>query len=72
MYYLEIGHHKRFSHVAVMGGKNRIRINSCMADEKVSFESLKGILKEPCKAVIEAGRNWGIMCDLLKELDIEG
>lgn len=71
MYYLGIDHHKRFSQVTVMDEKDKIRINSSMANEKASFESLKIILREPCKAVIEAGRNWGMMYDLLKDLDIE-
>jgi len=71
MYYLGIDHHKRFSQVAVMDEKGKIRINSSMVNEKASFESLKEILKEPCKAVVEAGRNWGVMYDLLEELGIE-
>jgi len=42
-----------------------------MVNEKAFFESLKRILKEPCKAAIEAGRNWGMMYHLPEELDIE-
>lgn len=71
MYYPGIDHHKRFSQVTVMDEKGKTRINSSMANEKASFESLKTILKEPCKAVIEAGCNWGIMYDLLEGLGIE-
>ena len=43
-----------------MDEKGKIRINSSMVNEKASFQSLKRILKEPCRAVIEAGRNWGM------------
>ena len=32
---------------------------------------VKQYLREPCRGVIEAGRNWGMMYDLLEELDIE-
>ena len=71
MYYLGIDHHKRFSQVAAMDEKDKTRINSSMVNEKASFESLKTILKEPCEAAIEAGRNWGMMYHLLEELGIE-
>ena len=71
MYYLGIDHHKRYSQVAVVDEKGKVRINSSVVNQKASFESLKRILKGPCKAVIEAGRKWGMMYDLLEELDIE-
>jgi len=71
MYYLGIDHHKRFSQVAVMDEKGKVHTNGKIANEKAAFAVLKQYLKEPCKAVIEAGRNWGIMYDLLEELDIE-
>ena len=44
-----------------------------MANEKTSFEVLKRHLNgnEPLRAVIEAGRNWGVMYDLLEEVGID-
>jgi len=71
MYYLGIDHHKRFSQVAVMGEKGKVHINCKMANEKASFDVLKKRLGEPLKAVIDAGRNWGMMYDLLEELEID-
>lgn len=71
MYYLGIDHHKRFSQVAVMDEKGEVHMNGKIANEKRDFTLLKKYLREPCKAVIEAGRNWGMMYDLLEELDIE-
>ena len=71
MYYLGIDHHKKFSQVAVMDEKGEVQVNARIPNEKEAFTSLKEYLKEPCKAVLEAGRNWGMMYDLLEELDVE-
>ena len=71
MYYLGIDHHKRYSQVAVMDEKGTVRSNGKIANEKKAFALLKEYYKEPCRAVIEAGRNWGMMYDLLEELDIK-
>lgn len=71
MYYLGIDHHKRYSQVAVVDEKGTVRTNGKIANEKKAFALLKEYYKEPCRAVIEAGRNWGMMYDLLEELDIK-
>ena len=71
MYYLGIDHHKRYSQVAVMDEKGTVRTNGKIANEKKAFALLKEYYKEPCRAVIEAGRNWGMMYDLLEGLDIK-
>ncbi len=71
MYYFGIDHHKRFSQVAVMDEKGEVHMNGKIANEKVAFALFKEYLREPCKVVIEAGRNWGMMYDLLEELHIE-
>ncbi len=71
MYYLGIDHHKRYSQVAVVDEKGTVRSNGKIANEKKAFALLKEYYKEPCRAVIEAGRNWGMMYDLLEELDIK-
>ncbi len=71
MYYLGIDHHKRYSQVAVVDEKGTVRSNGKIANEKKAFTLLKEYYKEPCRAVIEAGRNWGMMYDLLEELDIK-
>jgi len=71
MYYLGIDHHKRYSQVAIVDEKSEVRTNRKIANEKKAFTLLKEYYKEPFRAVIEAGRNWGMMYDLLEELDIE-
>jgi len=71
MYYLGIDHHKKYSQVAVVDKKGTVRANGKIANEKKAFALLKEYYKEPCRAVIEAGRNWGMMYDLLEELDIK-
>ena len=71
MYYPGIDHHKRYSEVAVVDEKGTARANGKIANEKKVFTLLKEYYKEPFRAVIEAGRNWGMMYDLLEELDIK-
>jgi len=71
MYYLGIDHHKKFSQVAVMNKKGKLEINSKIANQKVAFATLKNHLNgNPCKATIEASRNWTKLYDLLEELGI--
>ena len=71
MYYFGIDHHKRYSQVAAVDEKGTVSTNGKIANEKKAFALLKEYYKEPCRAVIEAGRNWGMMYDLLEELDIK-
>lgn len=71
MYYLGIDYHKGYSQVAVVDEKGTVRTNGKIANEKKAFALLKEYYKEPYRAVIEAGRNWGMMYDLLEELDIK-
>jgi len=56
-----------------MDEKGKVHINCKMANEKFSFAALKRHLNgnEPLKAVIEAGRNWTMMYDLLEKLGID-
>ena len=54
-----------------MDEKGKVRSNGKIANEKKAFTLLKEYYKEPCRAVIEAGRNWVMMYDLLEELDIK-
>ncbi len=54
-----------------MDEKGEVRSNGKIANEKKAFILLKEYYKEPCRAVIEAGRNWDMMYDLLEELDIK-
>jgi len=71
MYYLGIDHHKKYSQVAVMDEKGEVCTRRKIANEKKAFALLVGYYEEPYRAVIEAGRNWGMMYDLLEELDIK-
>ncbi len=71
MYYLGIDHHKRYWQVAVVDEKGTVRTRSKIANKKKAFALLKEYYKEPCRAVIEAGDSWGMMYDLLEELDIK-
>ncbi len=71
MYYLGIDHHRRYSQIVAMNKNGEVRMNAKIANEKTAFAALKQHLGEPCEAVVEAGRNWGMMYDLLEELEIK-
>lgn len=72
MYYLGIDQHKKYSQVAVMDEKGKLKANCKISNEKLAFESLLKHFEGPYKAVLEAGRTWGKVHDLLEDdLNIE-
>ena len=48
MYYFGIDHHKKYSQVAVVDEKGKVRTNGKIANEKKAFILLKEYYKEPC------------------------
>jgi transposase len=67
MLYLGVDCHKKYSQIAVMDEKGKVKANCKVPNEKVAFKSFLKDVKEPCKAVIEAGRSWGKVHDLLED-----
>jgi transposase len=67
MYYLGIDQHKKYSQVAVINEEGKLKANCKVSNEKLAFESLLGNFEGPYKAVVEAGRSWGKIHDLLED-----
>jgi transposase len=65
-YYVGIDHHKRTSYLTVMDKRGTIlkqnKMNTAREDVREHFKEYSG-----AKAVLEAGRNWHVMYDWLKE-----
>lgn len=72
MIHLGIDHHKKYSHVVALGDTGEILWEGQLASDREAFEELKRQLpaNEPVQAVLEAGRNWGLLYDALEELEL--
>ncbi len=69
MLYAGIDYHKRYSQVHVIDERGQTRATARLAND---FGTLKGFfatLAEPCRAVVEAGWNWGVMYDWLEAIE---
>jgi transposase len=69
MLYAGVDYHKRYSQVHVVDERGGTRATARLAND---FGTLKGFfatLTEPCRAVVEAGWNWGVMYDWLDTID---
>ena len=72
MLYLGVDCHKKYSQVVVMDEKGKVKANCKVPNEKAAFKFFLKDVKEPCKAVLETGWNWGKVHDMLEEeFDIE-
>lgn len=69
MNYVGIDYHKKYSHVTAIEGEGRMissrRLDNTPDDFQVFFDSLDG----ESAAVVEASRTWGVMYDLLEDID---
>jgi transposase len=72
MLHLGIGYHKRYSRVVAMDDKGKIYCNNQVMNNKKAFKDLLDFIpaKDP-HAVLEAGRSWGVIYDLLEELEVD-
>ena len=73
MIHVGIDYHKRYSQVCVMNDQGEI---SWEGEIQNTREALLGVRRvfpegEPVQSVLEAGREWGKMFDLLEELDLK-
>lgn len=72
MYSIGIDAHKRYSQITIMkeNGKivNRYKVNN---DRKSIKRASSSYAQEGAKAVLESGWNWGLICDMVNDGDIE-
>lgn len=69
MLYVGIDYHKRYSQVNAVDERGKARAHSRLANDFCTIETFFRTLNEPCKAVLEAGWNWGVMYDWLEQIE---
>lgn len=71
MLYLGVDHHKRYSHLTAVNARGEVRMSCRLPNERDALAQVLADLREPCCSVLEAGRSWGVMYDLLEELQAQ-
>ena len=69
MNYIGVDYHKRYSHLTVVDEQGSILRSGRVNNELSDLEQFIAGLDGPSQAVVEASRTWGVMYDLLEELD---
>jgi transposase len=72
MIHIAVDQSKKKSYVVAMNDKGEIHWEGNMANSRDALQELKETLPkgEPVQSVLEAGRNWGILYDLMEELEL--
>jgi transposase len=63
--------HKRYSTVVVKDETGSILCRASLQNDVASFQGFFGAIDGPTKAVLEAGRDWGVIYDLLEGIGVE-
>jgi len=71
MLFAGVDAHKRYSRVVVKDETGSILAQASLKKDVLSFAEFFGQLSEPTKAVLEAGRTWGVIYDLLEAIGVE-
>ena len=69
MNYVGVDYHKRYSHITVVDNQGSVLRSGRVNNELRDLEEFLGGLEGPSRAVVEASRTWGVMYDLLDELE---
>jgi transposase len=69
MLYAGVDYHKRYSQVHVVDERGGTRATARLANDFGTLKEFFATLTEPCRAVVEAGWNWGVMYDWLDAID---
>src|SRR5512147_2138666 len=69
MNYVGIDYHKKYSHVTAIDEEGRVIRSKRLENKAETFQEFFKGLKGPSEAVVEASRTWGVMYDLLEELE---
>jgi len=69
--YAGVDTHKKYSRVVVTDYHGNRVAQASLSNDQASFSDFFLKLGEPTKAVVEAGRNWGIIYDMLDNLGVE-
>ena len=69
MNYVGIDYHKKYSVVTAVDKEGHV-LRTCRLDNRPEqFHDFLASLGGPCKAVLETSRTWGLLYDLLEEID---
>jgi transposase len=68
MLYAGVDTHKKYSRVVVTDGRGQMVAQASLSNDLVSFKEFFLQMNEPVKSVVEAGRTWGIIYDMLEDL----
>ena len=71
MLFAGVDAHKRYSRVVVKDETGSILAQASLKKDVLFFAEFFGQLSEPTKAVLEAGRTWGVIYDLLEAIGVE-
>jgi hypothetical protein len=63
--------HKRYSRVVVKDETGSLLSRASLQNDVASFRGFFSAIDGPTKAVLEAGRDWGVICDLLEGIGVE-
>lgn len=69
MNYVGIDYHKKYSHVTAINEEGKVISSKRLENRPESFQGFFGRLQGPSQAVLEASRTWGVMYDLLEEIE---
>ena len=69
MNYVGIDYHKKYSHVTAIDEEGRVIRSKRLENKPEPFQEFFKRLEGPSEAVLEASRTWGVMYDLLEDLE---
>jgi len=69
MNYVGIDYHKRYSVVTAIDEKGQVIRTQRLDNQPDPFQAFFNSLDGPSEAVLEATRTWGVLYDLLEEID---
>jgi hypothetical protein len=72
MLYAGVDAHKRYSQIVVTNETGHKVAQTSLQNDLVSFQDFFVKLNQPTKAVLEAGRTWGIIWTAPLRLDTKG
>ncbi len=69
MNYVGIDYHKKYSHVTAVDEEGRVIRSKRLENRPELFQEFFKRVDGPSEAVLEASRTWGVMYDLLEDLE---
>jgi len=68
MRYVGVDQHKRYSLLTAVNSAGEVQLSCRLPNEREAFARVLEEVGHPCRSVVEAGRAWGVVYDLLEEL----